>query len=46
MKGSYSRENIAKIIIPILIEIEIINKLGYFITNNITINNLIIEFIL
>jgi hypothetical protein len=46
IKGSHNGENTAKAIIPILIKMNIINKLGYFITNNVTTNNLIIKIIL
>jgi hypothetical protein len=45
IKGSYNSENTAKAIILILIKINIISKLEYFITN-VTINNLIIKIIL
>jgi ribosome biogenesis protein Nip4 len=46
VKGSYSRENITEVIIPVLVEIEIINKLGYFTTDNYCVNDTTIEFIL
>jgi hypothetical protein len=46
IKGSHSSENTAKAIIPILIEMDIVNKLGYFITDNATTNDLTIEIIL
>jgi hypothetical protein len=46
VKGSYNGENIAKAIILILIEIRIVNKLSFFITDNATTNNVIINLIL
>jgi hypothetical protein len=46
VKDSHSKENITKIIIPILIKMEIISKLGYFITNNVSFNNVITKLIL
>jgi hypothetical protein len=46
VKGSYSRENIIKVIIPVLVEIEIINKLRYFTTDNYCVNDTTIKLIL
>jgi hypothetical protein len=46
VKGSYSAENTAEVIISILIEIDIISKLGYFTSDNVTTNDLIMELIL
>jgi hypothetical protein len=46
VKGSYNKENINKAIIPILIEMGIISKLGYFIINNVSTNDIIIKIVL
>jgi hypothetical protein len=46
VKGSYNKENITKVIILILVEIRIISKLGYFTTDNVSTNNIIIKLVL
>jgi hypothetical protein len=46
VKGSYNRKNIGEAIIPILIEIGVISKLGYFTTDNAFTNNVIIKVVL
>jgi hypothetical protein len=46
VKGSHSGENIAEVIIPVLVEMEIVSKLGYFTTDNHCVNDLTIELIL
>jgi hypothetical protein len=46
IKGSYNNENIAKAIIPILVEIGIVSKFNFFITNNVIINDIAINLIL
>jgi hypothetical protein len=46
VKGSYSEKNITEVIIPILVKINIISNLRYFITDNIIINDVIIKLIL
>jgi hypothetical protein len=46
VKGSYNGENITEVIIPVLVEIRIINKLGYFTTDNASANNITIELVL
>jgi hypothetical protein len=46
VRDSYSRENITEVIIPVLVKIKVISKLGYFTTDNVSINNIIIKFIL
>jgi hypothetical protein len=43
---AYTGENIAKAVIPILIKIEILLKLGYFIANNDSRNDIYIRAIL
>jgi hypothetical protein len=39
VKGAHSGENIAEAMLPILREIGVISKLGFFITNNVSNNN-------
>jgi hypothetical protein len=46
VKGSYNRENITEVIIPVLVEIKIISKLGYFTTDNVSANNITIKLVL
>jgi hypothetical protein len=46
VKGSHSGENIAEAIIPILVEMEIVSKLGFFITNNAITNDIAVDLIL
>jgi hypothetical protein len=46
VKGLYSKENITEVIILILIEMNIISNLGYLITDNAAVNDIIIKLIL
>ena len=46
VRGSHSGENIAEAIIPVLVEMEVVSKLGYFTTDNATSNDVAIERIL
>jgi hypothetical protein len=46
VRGSHSGENIAEAIIPVLVEIKVISKLGYFTTDNASTNNVTIKLIL
>jgi hypothetical protein len=46
VRGSYNRENITEAIIPVLVEIKIVSKLGYFTTDNASTNNVTIKLIL
>jgi hypothetical protein len=46
VKGSYSGENITEAIIPVLVEMGIISKLGYFTTDNASANNITIKLVL
>jgi hypothetical protein len=46
INGTYTGKNITKAVIPILIEMGILLKLGYFITNNDARNNVYIRVIL
>jgi hypothetical protein len=46
IKDFYNKENITKVIIPVLVKIKVINKLRYFTTDNVSTNNIIIKFIL
>jgi hypothetical protein len=46
MKGSHSGKNINEAIILILVKIKIINKLSYFITNNVSTNDITIKVVL
>jgi hypothetical protein len=39
IRGTYTGENIAKVIIPILIKIRVLPKLNYFIADNDAHNN-------
>jgi len=40
IKGSYSSENIAQLVIAVIEEYEIKDLLGYFILNNVSSNNI------
>ena len=42
ISGAYTGENIAEAVMPILVEIEILLKLGYFIADNDGHNNIYI----
>lgn len=46
IRGSHSGENIAEAIIPIIIEMEVVSKLGYFTTDNATTCDVAIKIIL
>lgn len=46
VRGSHSGENVAEVIIPILIEMGVVSKLGYFTTDNATTNDVTIDLIL
>ena len=46
IRGTYTGENIAEAVMPILLEIGILSKLGYFIANNDGRNNICIRAIL
>jgi hypothetical protein len=46
VKGSHSGENISEAIIPILVEIGVISKLGYFTTDNVSANDITIKVVL
>jgi hypothetical protein len=45
VRGSYSGENTVKAIIPVLIEIGVINKLEFFIVDNAIVNDVTISLI-
>jgi hypothetical protein len=40
VKGAYSSENITEVMIPVLEEIRIVSRLGYFIRDNAGLNNI------
>jgi hypothetical protein len=40
VKGVYSGENITEVMIPVLEEIGIVSRLGYFIGDNVGLNNI------
>ena len=46
VRGFYNGENIIKVIIFIILKIEIISNLEYFITDNVINNNIIIKIVL
>jgi hypothetical protein len=46
MKSSHNKENINEAIIPIFVKMEVINKLNYFITDNVFTNDVIIKIVL
>ena len=46
LKGSYSGENLAKVIIPVLQLFNLIVNLRYFISDNIAFNNVVVYYIL
>jgi hypothetical protein len=40
VKGTYSGENIAEVMIPVLVEIKIVSRLEYFIRDNAGLNDI------